>query len=177
MHTRTDEGKWVATGEIELPARTILVAAGTQPNTVLAREDAAHFPLDGRYFQAVDEQGQPVRVEKSISKPNEVRVLMNRRADGRGVSYFGDVHPSFFGNVVKAMASAKQGYPVVNRVLECVQPSGINDEEFLRTLNNELRATVHTVQRLTSTIVEVVVRSPLAARQFRPGQFYRLQNF
>ncbi|HET7157644.1 MAG TPA: FAD-dependent oxidoreductase, partial [Burkholderiales bacterium] len=178
LHTRTDEGKWVSTGEIELPARTILVAAGTQPNTVLAREDAAHFPLDGRYFQAVDEHGQPVRVEKSISKPNEVRVLLNRRADGRAVSYFGDVHPSFFGNVVKAMASAKQGYPVVNRVLECVQPSaGVSDEAFLQTLNNELRATVHAVQRLTSTIVEVVVRAPLAARQFRPGQFYRLQNF
>src|SRR5262249_19391724 len=41
-----------------LPARTVLVAAGTQPNTVLAREDAANFHLDGRYFQACDEQGQ-----------------------------------------------------------------------------------------------------------------------
>ena len=40
-----------------------------------------------------------------------------------------------------------------------------------------LRATVHEVIRLTPTIVEVVVRAPLAARRFRPGQFYRLQNF
>ena len=33
-------GKIVPTGErVDLPARTILVAAGTQPNTVLARED------------------------------------------------------------------------------------------------------------------------------------------
>ena len=37
-----------------LPARAILVAAGTQPNTVLAREDG-RIRLDGRYFQAVDE--------------------------------------------------------------------------------------------------------------------------
>ncbi|MES2563176.1 MAG: FAD-dependent oxidoreductase [Pseudomonadota bacterium] len=178
VHTRTDGGKWIDAGVIELPARTILVAAGTQPNTVLAREDAANFRLDGRYFQAVDEAGQRVSVEKSISKPNEVRVLLNRRADGRAVSYFGDVHPSFFGNVVKAMASAKQGYPVVNRVLDCVQPnSSVSDASFLQGLNDELRATVHAVQRLTSTIVEVVVRAPLAARQFRPGQFYRLQNF
>jgi NAD(P)H-flavin reductase len=36
---------------------------------------------------------------------------------------------------------------------------------------------VHKVERLTPTIVEVVVRAPLAARRFRPGQFYRLQNF
>ena len=35
---------------------------------------------------------------------------------------------------------------------------------FLRALNDELRATVHEVERLTPTIVEVVVRAPLAAR-------------
>jgi NAD(P)H-flavin reductase len=33
------------------------------------------------------------------------------------------------------------------------------------------------VDRLTPTIVEVVVRAPAAARHFHPGQFYRLQNF
>jgi NAD(P)H-flavin reductase len=36
---------------------------------------------------------------------------------------------------------------------------------------------VHAVNRLTPTIVEVVVRAPAAARAFRPGQFYRLQNY
>ena len=33
------------------------------------------------------------------------------------------------------------------------------------------------VDRLTPTIVEVVVRAPAAARRSEPGQFYRLQNF
>jgi NAD(P)H-flavin reductase len=36
---------------------------------------------------------------------------------------------------------------------------------------------VHEVQRLTPTIVEVMVKAPRAARAFQPGQFYRLQNF
>jgi NAD(P)H-flavin reductase len=40
-----------------------------------------------------------------------------------------------------------------------------------------LSARVHAVNRLTPTIVEVVVHAPAAARAFRPGQFYRLQNF
>ena len=31
--------------------------------------------------------------------------------------------------------------------------------------------------RLTPTIVEIVVRAPIAARAFQPGQFYRLQNY
>ncbi|MEI9814475.1 MAG: hypothetical protein WDO18_18335 [Acidobacteriota bacterium] len=44
-------------------------------------------------------------------------------------------------------------------------------------LNTELRATVKEVIRLTPNIVEVVVKAPLAARAFLPGQFYRLQNF
>jgi len=36
---------------------------------------------------------------------------------------------------------------------------------------------VHEVIRLTPNIVEIVVRAPLAARAFKPGQFYRLQNY
>jgi NAD(P)H-flavin reductase len=48
---------------------------------------------------------------------------------------------------------------------------------FLARFNDELRATVHEVNRLTPMIVEVVVHAPLAARRFRPGQFYRLQNY
>jgi NADPH-dependent glutamate synthase beta subunit-like oxidoreductase/NAD(P)H-flavin reductase len=160
-----------------LPARTVLVAAGTQPNTVLAREDARNFALDGRYFQACDESGNPVKPERS-AKPGAPQVLLSRRDDGRFVSFFGDLHPSFFGNVVKAMGGAKQGYPVISRVLAKVAPaSTAGDTEFFARLNGELRATVHEVLRLTPNIVEVVVRAPQAARKFRPGQFYRLQNF
>jgi NAD(P)H-flavin reductase len=178
VQCRGEDGKWSETGQAELPARTILIAAGTQPNTVLAREDAANFRLDGRYFQAVDEDGKPAPVEQAISKPNDIRVLLAKRDDGRWMSYFGDVHPSFFGNVVKAMGGAKQGYPIVSRVLARVKPAAaVSDAQFVARLNDELRATVHEVIRLTPLIVEVVVRAPLAARRFRPGQFYRLQNF
>ena len=161
----------------ELPARTILIAAGTQPNTVLAREDPAHFVLDGKYFRAVDDDGHPVTPERS-AKPAEPRVLMARDAENRYVSYFGDLHPSFFGNVVKAMGSAKQGYPVVSRVLDRRPGRSASDNaKFMAMLNGELRATVDRVVRLTPKIVEVVVRAPAAAKRFLPGQFYRLQNY
>ena len=40
---------------------------------------------------------------------------MYRHGDGRFMSFFGDLHPSFAGNVVKAMGGAKQGYPVRDR--------------------------------------------------------------
>jgi NADPH-dependent glutamate synthase beta subunit-like oxidoreductase/NAD(P)H-flavin reductase len=178
VQRRGEDGKWSEIGRAELPARTVLIAAGTQPNTVLAREDAVNFKLDGRYFQACDEVGNPVAPEKAISKPNKINVLLSKREDGRCLSYFGDVHPSYFGNVVKAIGSAKQGYPVVSRMLERVQPaSKADDAEFFSRLNADLRGTIHEVTRLTPLIVEVVVRAPLAARRFRPGQFYRLQNY
>jgi NAD(P)H-flavin reductase len=47
----------------------------------------------------------------------------------------------------------------------------------LARFNDELRAVVHDVVRLTPNIVEVIVRAPIAARAFLPGQFYRLQNY
>ncbi len=176
---RFDEatGRLTPTGEkIVLPARTILVAAGTQPNTVLAREDERNFVLDGRYFQAVDEHGDPVTPER-IAKPATPQVLISIRPDGKAISFFGDLHPSFSGNVVKAMASAKQGYPVLSRVLARMAPSEPPPASLVDRLNNELRPVVQDVVRLTPNIVEIVVRAPMAARAFKPGQFYRLQNY
>jgi NADPH-dependent glutamate synthase beta subunit-like oxidoreductase/NAD(P)H-flavin reductase len=162
--------------DIVMPARSILVAAGTQPNTVLGREEPQHVAIDGKYFQAFDEQGRKVTPER-VTKPSAAHVLMSVRPDGRAISFFGDLHPSFAGNVVKAMASAKQGYPVVSRMLARQAPSAVMPSELLARLDDELRPTVHAVNRLTPTIVEVVVRAPMAARAFEPGQFYRLQNY
>jgi NADPH-dependent glutamate synthase beta subunit-like oxidoreductase/NAD(P)H-flavin reductase len=176
---RIDEasGKMLETEErVRLPARTILVAAGTQPNTVLAREDPVHVALDGRYFQAYDEDGKPARPER-VAKPEAVRVLMSLLPDGRAISFFGDLHPSFTGNVVKAMGGAKQGYPVVSRMLARLRPSVPAPAALFKQLDDELRPEVVAVERLTPNIVEVVVRAPLAARAFHPGQFYRLQNY
>ena len=95
------------------------------------------------------------------------------------MSFFGDLHPSFFGNVVKAMGSAKQGYPVVSQRAggSASRVRSSSDAQFLAKLNRELRAVVHEVRRLTPKIVEVVLRAPVAARRFQPGQFYRMQNF
>jgi NADPH-dependent glutamate synthase beta subunit-like oxidoreductase/NAD(P)H-flavin reductase len=170
-------GKMSANGDpVRLPARSILVAAGTQPNTVLGREDPGNVFLDGKWFQAVDEEGQPVKPER-VAKPSASRVLTSIRPDGRGVSFFGDLHPSYAGNVVKAMASAKQGYPVVTRLLSRRSPEAPAPGVLVARLNRELRAVVEDVIRLTPNIVEVVVRAPMAARAFQPGMFYRLQNY
>jgi NADPH-dependent glutamate synthase beta subunit-like oxidoreductase/NAD(P)H-flavin reductase len=162
--------------EAVLPAGSILVAAGTQPNTVLAREDH-RIQLDGRYFQAVDENGEKVEPVRGLAKPDQAHVLMHRAENGRFISFFGDLHPSFFGNVVKAMGGAKRGYPVVSRALAALPATSVPGADVIAAARDGLTATVHAVHRLTPTIIEVVIRAPAAARAFRPGQFYRLQNF
>jgi NADPH-dependent glutamate synthase beta subunit-like oxidoreductase/NAD(P)H-flavin reductase len=163
--------------EIVLPARAVLVAAGTQPNTVFAREDR-RIKLDGKYFQAVDEAGDPVTPARSLAKPDVDYVLMHRSDDGRFISFFGDLHPSFFGNVVKAMGSAKRGYPLVSRVLAKREAAAsASGADIIARCRDELQARVYAVNRLTPTIVEVVLKAPAASRAFRPGQFYRLQNY
>ncbi len=175
---RDAQGRWQDGRDIELPARTVIIAAGTQPNTVLAREDGEHVVLDGRYFRALDESGQPVVPERGNPKPAVARVLMSGRPGERWISCFGDVHPSYAGNVVKAMASARQGYPVVSRVLATREPeSRESAAAFSARLNHLLRARVARIERLAPAILEVVIHAPLAASRFMPGQFYRLQNF
>jgi len=175
---RDAQGQWHAERDIALPARTVIIAAGTQPNTVLAREDGEHVVLDGRYFRALDESGQPVVPERGNPKPAAARVLMAGAPGERWISCFGDVHPSYFGNVVKAMASARQGYPVVSRVLAAREPASSEPAaDFSARMNHLLRARVARIERLAPAIIEVVIHAPMAASRFMPGQFYRLQNF
>jgi NADPH-dependent glutamate synthase beta subunit-like oxidoreductase/NAD(P)H-flavin reductase len=162
------------------PVRSVFVAAGTRPNTVPAREDPAHFRLDGEHFQAIDpDTGMPVRPPRDVGgKPARADVLLSRLADGRTISFFGDLHPAYAGSVVRAMASARQGHAVLSRELgarPAASPQPFAD--FARRLDGLLRARVERVERLAPGIVEVVVHAPLAAQRFAPGQFYRLQNF
>ena len=106
--------------------------------------------------------------------------------DGRVISYYGDNHPVYAGNVVKAMASAKDGYEHVT-ALFADELSGLSEEDqtarekdFARLteyLDEQLIARVVRVDRLTETIVDVIVHAPMQARKFHPGQFYRLQNY
>jgi len=178
------DGKLVATGEtVELPARTICIAAGTSPNVTFEREHPGSFEMDPktrafRSHRAVrDDATGKVRVE-----PDPKGFFTSYVGpQGQLVSCYGDNHPVYAGSVVKAMASAKDGYPFVCALFRD-EPSTAQGQTaawnaFRAKIAEALTATVHEVKRLTPTIVEVVVKAPLAARKFKPGQFYRLQNF
>jgi NADPH-dependent glutamate synthase beta subunit-like oxidoreductase/NAD(P)H-flavin reductase len=175
-----------ATERVELPARTVLVAAGTVPNVTYEKEHSGTFRLDSRQkffqgFRAVKGDDGRFALE-----PDANGFFTSYAEDGRFVSYYGDNHPRYNGNVVKAMASAKHGYAHVVRLFEdeiaALDPAAQDLREakwqaMIADIDNQLLARVERVVRLTPTIVEVIVKAPAAARHFHPGQFYRLQNF
>jgi NADPH-dependent glutamate synthase beta subunit-like oxidoreductase/NAD(P)H-flavin reductase len=173
--------------EAEFPARTICVAAGTSPNVIYEREYPGTFALDDRqqYFRphTARRDGDAVVVEPAKGRGG---AFFTSYAKGsRAVSFYGDNHPHYAGSVVKAMASAKDGYPHVCALFPEIAKNAPEDQpardaklrDLHARLDHELVAKVVQVNRLTKTIVEVVVHAPRAARKFKPGQFYRLQNF
>ena len=48
---------------------------------------------------------------RATTKPSAAHVLMSVRPDGRSISFFGDLHPSFAGNVVKAIGYRLKAMP------------------------------------------------------------------
>ena len=147
MQQRSEEGNWSAGAETEIAARTILVAAGTQPNTVLAREDPDHFELDGRYFQACDEDGAPVRPEPAISKPKIAQVLLAKHADGRFISFFGDLHPSYLRQCGQGDGRSKAGLSVG----QCGAGAGATGIKIIRCRNSWRRSINRCAPRSTKS--------------------------
>jgi NAD(P)H-flavin reductase len=173
--------------EVTLPARSVCYAAGTTPNTVCEREAPGVFQLDsdGKFFQkhelVADGDRWSLVPESGSSR---TAFFLSHQKDGKFVSFYGDNHPDFAGNVVKAMASAKHGIRQVTRLfsreIAAAEADGLPIDKFNRLtgqLEDSLVPRVVEVRRLTPKIVEVVVHAPYAARRFKPGQFYRLQNF
>lgn len=156
-----------------LSVRTLLLAIGTSPNVVAAKEDEENFVLDGKYFRAVDSLGNKISPDR-LAKPKDNHPLIKIEQDYFAVSYFGDLHPSYSGNVVKAMASAKNGYGEISKLVE---KRNVKQSNLFKVMNELLTARIQEVNILAPKIVELIIHAPLAAQKFQPGQFYRLQNF
>ena len=186
------DGKWQKQRSLQVNLRSLFIAAGTSPNTIYESEHPDSFEMDGKFYQryepnwtrsepelvAIDDTRKP-----KIGKPAP---LTSYHHDGKFISFYGDNHPVYAGNVVKAMASAKDGYPYVAALFEqdiarldpAMQPQrNTNLHTMQQLLDDAFNARIVAVNRLTPTIIEVIVHAPLAAKKFFPGQFYRVQNY
>ncbi len=96
-------------GQKTLSCRTLLVAVGTHPNTFL------------------NEEGSDLKTEGDGT-------LLSYQGEKK-VSFLGDIHPIYSGNVVKAMASAKKGYPQICEALLKRPPSSSASCDLLGWIN------------------------------------------
>ena len=173
---------------ITLPARTVLVAAGTTPNITYEKEVPGTFQLDAKkkFFQPHRRRARTATAA-SISTPDPdgfftsydarrpVRHLLRRqppalrrqRRQGDGV---GEGRLSAGRRALRARAGgARSGAAGASATRR--------GRGWSRGSTTSSSRDVEDVVRLTPTIVEVIVKAPAAARHFQPGQFYRLQNY
>jgi len=180
---RTPENVWVTTTEeIRLPARSILVATGTQPNTAYEFEHKGTFNRLNLQYQHYEDVNNALNVAHGVlhCKDTQFGPFTSYHKEDNRVSLIGDTHPVFHGSVVKAIASGLRTYPKIVTVLRHkLGKLGSSDEykQFSEKMNYLFNARVKSITRKTKNVLELTIQAPLAAKHFKAGQFYRLQNF
>ncbi len=178
---RTDTGE-----QVVLPARAVLAAAGSIPNTVYEREHPGSFEMDGKYFAAyrIADAGEMVRVAADgHCKRAQPGFFTSYRDGDLRVSFLGDNHPWYHGSVVRAMASAKHAARDITALLLRQASAGKPElppasfHAFAASLDMALCPEVVAVERLAPHLTSLTVRAPQATKHWLPGQVYRLQNF
>ncbi|AHC39119.1 FAD-dependent oxidoreductase [Ehrlichia muris] len=155
-----------------LPTKTIIIAAGTKPNLISIKENQQFYALGQDFTHTFDLQGNSTIITASpkFTKKDSIFISPDKK-----ISIFGDLHLPYRGSVVKAMASAKNGYPIITQILKQCSPT--KETQLLKKLNHKLKAYIVNIEHITKTITKLTILAPLAAANFKPGQFYRLQNF
>jgi len=180
---RDAEGHWQSSNEeVALPARSIFVATGARPNVAYEFEYRGHFAKEHGHYQTHHLQNgalEPVPVAAHC-KTEDFGPFTSYQQGHRCVSFIGDTHPVFHGSVVTAVASGLRTYPkIVESLGERVYKPG--DESEYQTFRDRMQecfqARVEQVVRHSPSVIELTVHAPLAAKRFKPGQFFRLQNY
>lgn len=179
---RNEQNKWITTQEsISLPARSIMVATGTRPNTAYEFEHRGTFNRSNfQYHHYEDENGILTEVKAPLNcKDPQFGPFTSYQENQKRVSLIGDTHPVFHGSVVKAIAGGFRTYPKVMNILKNqLENKNIYDyHHFAQYIKNQFSARVELLIRKTKNILELTIFAPLALKHFQPGQFYRLQNF
>ncbi|NOZ09425.1 MAG: FAD-dependent oxidoreductase [Gammaproteobacteria bacterium] len=174
------DGQWLASGDtITLPARSIFVAAGAFPNTIYEREYPGTFRTEENHYTPHNNvDGAPKEVELAAHcKSEDFGPFTSYQKDKHWVSFIGDTHPVFHGSVVKAIASAQRTYPAI---MEQLQPGSGEPQEYSRfreQISDQLSPRVTAIRTDHPAIVEMHIRAPRVARNFKAGQFFRLQTY
>ena len=144
----------------DIVARTLILSTGTAPNTNLLKDepDLFSFGLDARGFPHLQE-----------------KFILYKRGDGRSMTVFGDMNPSYHGSVVKALASAKEGASVVEKSLQQITSTGDMALPSVQDLKTLVQPHIQKIIHHSNGMAELVVKAPFAAHHTHPGQFFKCQ--
>lgn len=181
---RDENQEWkTSTEEICLPARSIFVATGTQPNIAYEFEHRGTFTRLGLHYQHYEENNGELIIAHGVKhcKDSQFGPFTSYKKQDYRVSLIGDSHPVFHGNVVKAIASGMRTYPKITTALadkiSQANPSKQEYADFAERMQKLFSAEIMQIERRTAHVLELTIKAPLAVKHFQPGQFYRLQNF
>lgn len=145
----------------------------------LALQEGVQFVENTSVEEIKIDDYEHVKTLKTQDKIYPCRTLLiatgtqpNQRYEDDRVSIYGDLDPQYHGNVVKAMASAKNGYPQICEKLIQSAPQSLKVD-----LKDLFMTHVVSVNRLTPSIIEIIVKAPQAVKNFKPGQFFRFQTY
>ncbi|MBS0185661.1 MAG: pyridine nucleotide-disulfide oxidoreductase [Proteobacteria bacterium] len=154
------------------PVKTILVAYGTRPNTSIIEAGEVSLPLkNGQLIPLLKEDLLEKERQESYAP------LICQMSAGLSMSFLGDLNPKFSGSVVKAMASAKEGAPLIDHLMRKNSFPKKEREDFSTKIKKLFEASIVDLQEIAPNILEITVHAPHAARAFQPGQFFRLQRY
>lgn len=93
------------------------------------------------------------------------------------ISVVGDADPSYYGSVVKAIASSKATSPTIDDYLRSITPaSNLNPTQFKHLCANAFVAKVIAIRRISSTKISIEIEAQLAAKNYHKGMYYKLEN-
>lgn len=167
--------------QVLFEARTILVATGAYLNIAYEFEHKGTFERKQMQYvnhELINSQLIPLSAEAHV-KSTQIGGFTSYHRGNKWITFLGDSHPVFHGSVVNAIASALRIYPkIVDLFKDSVScQHKINTYNNFRDTMNKLFESIIVDKKEFFHITEITVCSPLAAQQWNPGEFYRLQNF
>lgn len=157
--------------QVEIPCKNAFLATGSNPNAHYADEHHYSFEIAPNGYFATHQ----LRDGQLVKSPNGFFTSYKQR--GRYITVFGDSHPVFQGSVVKAMASAQQGYKIIEQVLYNSPPlTQTSWDSFKHEFNKNYTAILIDKKYIADKVLELVIHAPYQAKKFLPGLFYKLQN-
>jgi NADPH-dependent glutamate synthase beta subunit-like oxidoreductase len=158
--------------QVTLPARHVLVATGSQPNTAFEYEHRGHFERSGVFYarQGIAEDGMAL-----IDVQDSSQAFFTTYARGeQRVSLVGDLHPTYHGSVVKALASSRAAIPSIMLHINALSQRGPSQLDRLPQLR-DFQVCVHSVTAVTPTMTWLVLHAPWLSQRVLPGTLYRLR--